>query len=139
MLPSGNLAIESEVSDSIKSEPKEYVKPELILENSGDPLAKEDVFDKQSLFGHDSIQDGAGNQDRVMSGLKLEIESRKDKDAFFDSLAGWNWDDQIGKKQLDKAKKLRRKEEKEARAAYKKLLKEQEQQYNSQNNLLQLP
>jgi len=27
----------------------------------------------------------------------MEIESRKDKDAFFDSLGGWNNDDQLGK------------------------------------------
>ena len=27
----------------------------------------------------------------------LEIESRKDKDQFFDSLGGWNQDDKLGK------------------------------------------
>lgn len=27
----------------------------------------------------------------------VEIESRKDKDGFFDSLGGWNNDDKLGK------------------------------------------
>ena len=28
----------------------------------------------------------------------IDIESRKDKDAWFDSLAGWNADDKLGKR-----------------------------------------
>ena len=50
----------------------------------------------------------------------IDIESRKDKDAFFDSLAGWNADDKLGRKQQAFERKLRKKEEKEARMALRK-------------------
>ena len=53
-------------------------------------------------------------------GKLLEIESRKDKDQFFDSLGGWNSDDKIGKKQAMLDRKRRKREEKEARNALKK-------------------
>jgi len=49
----------------------------------------------------------------------VEIESRKDRDIFFESLGGWNNDDQIGKKTTKQLKKQRRKEEKEARKLHK--------------------
>ena len=50
----------------------------------------------------------------------MEIESRKDKDLFFESLGGWNADDGLGKKGQVKERKLRKKEEKEARLYLKK-------------------
>ena len=45
----------------------------------------------------------------------MEIESRKDRDAFFDSLGGWNNDDRLGKNAQAKERKRRKKEEREAR------------------------
>ena len=50
----------------------------------------------------------------------MDIESRKDKDVWFDSLAGWNADDKLGRKQQAAEKKQRRRDEKEARVALKK-------------------
>ena len=43
----------------------------------------------------------------------VEIESRKDRDAFFDSLGGWNNDDKIGKNAQVKERKKRKKEERD--------------------------
>ena len=50
----------------------------------------------------------------------MEIESRKDRDAFFDSLGGWNNDDKLGKNAQAKERKRRKKEEREARNQLKK-------------------
>ena len=43
----------------------------------------------------------------------VEIESRKDRDAFFESLGGWNNDDNLGKAAQAKERKKRKKEERE--------------------------
>lgn len=67
LLPLGTL----DIADSVKSSSipdeihLEYVKPDLVLENMGDPLAENDNFDKNSLFGHDSIYEGAEKGERL--------------------------------------------------------------------------
>ena len=63
----------------------EDVRESLVLENDGDPLASQ--FDKNSLFTE--TQDG----ERFLvgpGGNMMLIEDRQDRDAFFDSLGGWN-------------------------------------------------
>ena len=75
-------------------------------EDGADPLAAN--FDKHSML-NESFNDQF-NQANL-----LEIESRKAKDSFFDSLGGWNADDKFSKLQAKKEKKERKREEKEAR------------------------
>ena len=65
----------------------------------------------------------------------MEIESRKDKDHFFDSLGGWNSDDRIGKKQAKKDAKQRKKDEK----AIRKQRREEFKMINMKNELLEKP
>ena len=69
----------------------------------------------------------------------MEIESRKDKDHFFESLGGWNQDDGLGRKFINKERKLRKKEEKEARLVLKKQRQENNQMVNLNNELLKKP
>ena len=78
----------------------------------GDPMGNAH-FDKDFLIRE--TFDGDKQENKL-----IDIESRKDKDAFFDSLAGWNADDKLGRKQQAFERKLRKKEEKEARMALRK-------------------
>ena len=71
-------------------------------------------FDKEFLIQEKF--DGDNRQENKM----IDIESRKDKDAWFDSLAGWNADDKLGKRQQALERKLRKKDESAARLAIKK-------------------
>ena len=73
------------------------VNPDLILEDGRDPLRADD-FDRKSLFKSQSSQNDGQSPGTRAIGQKMEIESRKDRDAFFDSLGGWNEDDKLGSK-----------------------------------------
>ena len=60
----------------------------MILGNGFDDV---NDFDKDSLMRQESANDGQF----IGEGKMIDIESRKDKDAFFDSLGGWNNDDKL--------------------------------------------
>ena len=80
----------------VLSEKPIAVNPDLILEDGRDPLRADD-FDRKSLFKSQSSNEKKTHESRKQ-GQKMEILSRKDRDAFFDSLGGWNEDDLLGSK-----------------------------------------
>ena len=91
---------------------KQHTQSFIVIEDAnGDPTEMKD-FDKNSLFQESFDGD---NDHSFPNQRQLEIQSRKDKDRFFNSLGGWNADDKIGKKQQAEERKKRKKEEKEAR------------------------
>ena len=65
------------------------------------------------------LESNDGEMNNILAGNLMEIESRKDKDAFFDSLGGWNSNDKMGKKQAAIERRKRKREEKEVRIALK--------------------
>lgn len=70
-------------------------------------------------FDKDFLMQEAFDGDKPES-KHVEIESRKDKDVWFDSLAGWNADDKLGNKKQALERKLRKKDEVTVRLALKK-------------------
>ena len=108
-------------------------KEAIIIESGADPLA---AHERHSL-----LKDSLDAEYYGADGRLLEIESRKDRDQFFDSLGGWNSDDKIGKKQAMLERKKRKREEKEARLAMKRQIQHRQefQMINLKNESLARP